>query len=175
MLGEEYLFIIIFLAVIILLRFRRQSRGSKATPSRIFRYPAIYIFLSIILVAYTPSLILLIFAVLAIILGYVIGNMLGRKSSVFMSEGKMLYKRSNEVFTIWLIAFVVRALIEFVLPIPSINTIPINRAINAFSGVYMWYSVVDILLAFSAGMLLGEALHLYKKYNVMKQSSKQIK
>lgn len=172
MINLEYVYIIAFLAIILLLRLRRQHSGSKASTARIFRYPAIYILLSLVLVAYTPSVLLLVLVALFIVIGYAVGSVFGAKSSVFTSsDGKIMYKRSTEIFVIWIVAFLARIAIEFAFPINyTLGTA--SKAIGIFSGVYLWYSIIDILLAFSAGMLLGEALHLYGKYKAEKMTQK---
>jgi hypothetical protein len=163
----EYIYAILFIAIIMLLRLRRQNKGYKASAMRIFRYPAVYIVLSLLLVLYTPSVMLFLLTAISIILGYAIGITFGSKSSVFSSQGKMMYKRSKEIFTIWMAAFVIRVLIEFLFPINTPSAIGTQSLYLTYaipSGVYFWYMVADMLLAFSAGMLLGEALHIYKKY-----------
>ena len=166
MLDQEYLLLLVIIVIMLFLRVRRQSRGTKATTVSIFRYPAIYIFISIILVLSTFNMLLLLYVIIAIILGYALGSVLGKNSSVFASNGKLLYKRSKEVFAIWAAAFIVRIFIEFAFPINY--TGPGQPVPNAFSGIYLWYSIVDLLLGFSAGILLGEAIHLYRKYNAVK-------
>ncbi len=167
----EYIYLIVFIVLIMLLRLRRQKKGYKASVVRIFRYPAIYIVLSLLLVASTPNLALIAIAFLAILLGYVLGSVFGIKSSIFYSNGKIMYRRSTEIFVIWLVAFVARIAIEFMLPNDLAGSVLANSASNAFSGIGFWYSLVDILLAFSAGMLLGESIHLYRKYRNAKLSS----
>jgi|GEM_PF-3826361 len=170
----EYAYLIIFIAAILIIRVRRQNKGSKASTARIFRYPAVYMVLSLLLLAYTPSILLLLLTVIAIIIGYVIGNAMGSKSNVFSSGEKILYKRSNEIFAIWITAFVIRIILEFIVPTTS-SGLPTASTSSIFSGSYIWYSLVDLLLAFSAGLLLGEALHLYKKYKSVKDAAKQRK
>lgn len=164
--DQEYLLLLVFIVIIMFIRVRRQNRGTKATAISIFRYPAIYIFISIILVVSTFNIMLFLYTAIAIIIGYAIGRILGKSSSVFASNGKLLYKRSREVFVIWAAAFVIRIFIEFAFPINYTGSGLIIS--NPFSGIYLRYSVVDLLLGFSAGMLLGEALHLYRKYNSAK-------
>ena len=167
--DQEYLLLLVIIVIMLFLRVRRQSRGMKANTVSIFRYPAIYILISILLVLSSFNILLLLYVIIAMILGYALGSILGKNSSVFASNGKILYKRSKEVSAIWAAAFVIRILIEFAFPITYTGfglTVQ-----NAFSGVYLWYSIIDLLLGASAGMLLGEALHLYKKYNAIKAES----
>lgn len=160
----EYIYLIVFIALIMLLRLRRQKKGYKASTARIFRYPAIYIVLSLILVASAFNIVIFVVALLAILVGYAVGTIFGSKSSIFYSNGKIMYRRSNEIFAIWLAAFVARIVIEFMLPDDLGLQALTTTASSAFSGIGFWYSLVDILLAFSAGMLLGESIHLYRKY-----------
>ena len=50
--------------------------------------------------------------IVAILLGTLIGIILGKRSDIFEKNGKIMYKRSDEITILWLAGFVVRILID---------------------------------------------------------------
>ena len=169
----EYVYVIIIILLFVVLRTRSQMRGRRADTRRIFTRPVLYGFLTLFLLAITPNAELLVFALLFGIIGYIIGTKLGVKSKVFEKDGVIRYKGYNEVFFIWIGAFVLRLLIEITLPLPATSAAPVllSSYTNPASA-YFWYMIVDLLLAFSAGMLLGEARHIYRMYKSVKVNPK---
>ncbi len=117
--------------------------------------------------------------VAAVVLGVFAGMELGKRSDIFEKDGKILYRRSNEVLAIWIIAFVIRILIDFVAN-PSILAAITNSSgsigaidfATAASQSNPFVFVADILLAFSAGLLFGEALILYRNFNFTYKKAK---
>jgi uncharacterized integral membrane protein len=169
----EYVYVIIIVLLFVMLRTRSQMRGRRANTRRIFMRPVLYGFLTLLILAITPNFEVLIFALLFGIIGHIIGTKLGVKSKVFEKDGIIRSKGSNEVFFIWIGAFILRLLIEIALPLPAISSqfALFSNYVNP-SGPYFWYLVIDLLLAFSAGMLLGEARHIYRMYKSFKGNSK---
>ncbi len=168
----EYVYVIIIVLLFVALRMRSQMRGRMADTRRIFTRPVLYAFLTLVLLALTPRIEVLSFALLAGIIGYIIGTNLGIKSKVFEKDGAIRFRGSNEIFLIWTATFVVRLLIEIVLPLPTASASSMFLSYANSSSAYFWYTVVDLLLAFSAGMLLGESRHIYRMYKNFKGNSK---
>lgn len=169
----EYVYIIIIVLLFVLLRTRSQIRGRKTGTRQIFMRPVLYGFLTLLLLTITPNVMVLLFALLFAVIGYLVGTKLGIKSKVFEKDGVVRSKGSNEVFFIWIGAFILRLLIEVALPLPTSSSasVLLSNYTNPASA-YFWYMIVDLLLAFSAGMLLGEARHIYRMYKSVKGNSK---
>ena len=160
----EYVYVIIIILLFVVLRTRSQIHGRKADTRRIFTRPVLYAALTLLLLAITPNAYVLLIALLFGIIGYFVGTFFGSKSKVFEKDGIIRSKGSNEVFFIWIGAFILRLLIEIAFPLPAANAV-VGFSIYANpNGAYFWYMIVDFLLAFSTGMLLGEARHIYKMY-----------
>ena len=168
----EYVYIIIIILLFVALRIRSQMRGRTADTRRIFTRPLLYVLLTLFLLALTPGIEVLSFALLAGIIGYIIGTNLGIKSKIFEKDGAMRFRGSNEIFLIWTVTFIVRLLIEIVLPLPKASASSVFLSYANSSSAYFWYTVVDLLLAFSTGMLLGESRHIYRMYKNFKGNSK---
>ncbi|MDE1861072.1 MAG: DUF1453 family protein [Candidatus Micrarchaeota archaeon] len=147
----------------------RNIKGAKYSTASIFMAPVIYLFLTLYLLvglmAWQDIAILI-----AIAAGTVAGLELGKHSDIFEKDGKVLYRRSNEIMILWIVGFVVRIGIDFLYN-PSFAMIasgePANAAATAQLAVYETSPVIfgaDMLLALSAGLLLGEAVMLYRKH-----------
>jgi hypothetical protein len=180
---EDYLTIIIIAAIIIFVVGRRligSTKGTKYSTQSIFLRPVIYIVLSAVLAIGLELWQAGVLAI-AIVLGVFIGMKLGARSDIFEKDGKILYKRSNEVMIIWIIAFVVRialnfvanpALVTIITNSSSLNATTLNTEIAASQGNPIIF-FADILLAVSAGLLFGEALILYRNFNSKYKDKKQ--
>lgn len=165
-LDYEYAYLVVFVALVLFLRLRRQHSGSTFTTGRIIRTPLIYILLTLLLLASTPTLDAILITITALLLGMLLGSKLGSRSSVFKEGEKIKYKRSNEIFAIWIIAFVIRLALDF--------SHPLNTSLDfqvTSGNLYYIYVAADALLAFSAGMLAEEAMHLFKKYKGLDSSN----
>ena len=90
------------------------------------------------------------------------GAILGRRSELFEKDGKVLYKRSVEVMAIWLVGFVIRIGADFLFN-PILRLGSASVAVSAYQSSPILFGA-DLLLAFSAGLLLGEALVLYMNH-----------
>ena len=171
-----YTFIIIIGALIIFVLGRRiigSRKGTKYSTGSIFLRPIIYIVLSTALIL---GLLLwqIGIVVIAVIIGVFAGIRLGERSDIFEKDGKILYKRSSEVMAIWLIAFVIRIAINFVANPYLSGALTNSSSLNSASALDVVMSasqgnplvfIADIILAFSAGLLFGEALVLYRNFN----------
>ena len=146
----------------------RTIRGSRYSVRGLFMRPVIYLVLTAFLVfglALWQDLLLLV----AAIIGAFIGLELGKKSNIFEHEGKIMYKRSSEVTILWIVGFVIRIGIDFVFN-PAFNgstpqTLSSIFALSSFESSPIVFGA-DLLLALSAGLLVGEAFVIYKNYNL---------
>jgi membrane protein CcdC involved in cytochrome C biogenesis len=162
--NSSYLVVPLIITFITIRRYRRSSKGSAFSVTSIFLRPAIYSLITIgfLFIVGLENAIMLIAAML---IGLLIGLILGKKSDIFEKDGKVMYKRSNEITIMWMIGFIVRLTLDYFFN-PAL-TAP-NFSINSF----LFYErtvpllfVADLLLAFTAGLLLGEAWILYNNHN----------
>jgi hypothetical protein len=141
--------ILVFLVVIALIVARRIYRGlygGKYRRWRTFFLPALYLVLTLLLALVNPSVFphyvdALLF--LLIVLGVLSGLRFGENVKFYMNNGVLYYKRSPYVLMFWAALYILRLSIEFLLP----TTI-------------VYSAILDAALAFSAGLLLGEAFHI---------------
>ncbi len=163
--------IVLFIVFRLFMRVWNNSKGVKYSIRSLFMLPVIYLILSAYFIL-GLGLIQSILVVAAILVGIFVGIKLGEKSEIFEKDGKILYKRSTEVLAIWMVGFVVRIGAEFLtnpLFTGSAGNYTNSSALLS-SPAYKAYENgpvilgADILLAFSAGLLLGEAFVLYQNH-----------
>ncbi|AWS00340.1 DUF1453 family protein [Metallosphaera hakonensis] len=135
---------LVILAILIFLSMLRSIRGRKYKPGRVLFRPLLYLALGTLVVIGDQSILPLI--LLSTIAGIVVGLRFGSGATLFFNTGVLYYKRSITLYLIWLVLFLVRVGVEIALPLNQ-------------SGV----TLVDSLLMFSGGLLVGEAYHLIKK------------
>ena len=168
---------LIIVAVIVLVIGRRVisgRRGAKYSVQSIFITPFIYIVLTAALIIGVQIWQIGVIAAVVII-GVFAGMKLGKRSNIFEKDEKVMYRRSNEVLAIWVVAFIARIIIEFFTDPYLTSVITGAQSLNStgISAIFLSSAsqsnpilfAADILLAFSAGLLFGEALILYNEYN----------
>lgn len=148
----------------------RNKNGVKYSVRSIFITPVIYLVLSAyFLIGLQPYQDAIVICV--IVVGILVGMLLGKRSELFEKDGKVLYKRSVEVMAIWIVGFVLRIVADFFFN-PALTSYfspnSLSGASASAAAVAYQSSLillgVDLLLAFSAGLLLGEALILYMNH-----------
>ncbi len=151
----------VFLIVIVLIVSRRLYqgvRGQKFT-NRVYILPVIYILLTIFtLFTYAATQFDILATLLSIPLGALVGLRLGSAAQIYEKDGVTHYKRSRFIIGIWLAAYMAR-----------------YGLVIAFPSVVVIIAITGALLAFTSGMLLGETIHLFRKYNAHKASASQSK
>lgn len=150
------------IAIVLFRRILRNKRGTKYSVRSIFITPIIYVALTLFFLLGLPVLWDAIVLAM-IVVGVGAGLVLGKRSELFEKDGHVLYKRSMEVMIIWVIGFIVRIGVDFFYN-PAFAG---NFSLSALAA-YSTNPIVlgaDIILAFSAGLLLGEAIVLYRNYN----------
>lgn len=166
--DTEILIVIALMVFVVGRRLIRQNRGMKYSIASIFMIPVIYIALTLYFIIGLPLLDDAAIA-LAIIVGIVAGRILGKRSELFEKDGKILYRRSREVMAIWIVGFLIRIVVDFFYD-PYLTgifngtspTVSLAQVLAYESSPIVFGA--DILLAFSAGLLLGEALVLYMNH-----------
>ena len=163
--------LVVLIAGRLILRITRNRKGTKYSVRSIFTLPIIYLIISLFFMI-GLSLLEASGLLLAIAIGILAGLQLGKHSEIFEHEGKVMYKRSAEVMAIWIVGFLIRIGIDFYAN-PSLFTGNFSlTSFSAYESSPLLFGA-DILLAFSAGLLLGEALILYKRHKAKYSGSKQ--
>jgi hypothetical protein len=139
--------LVIFLAIIAIIVARRIARGiygRRYSTGRVLFLPVFYVLLTLVFVIFLNLGDTDIYYTLLLIpAGAVMGLRIGGGISFFMKNGEVYYRRSPVILIIWLASYVSRILLEVLYPT--------NRTI-AFA--------VDVVLALTAGLIIGEAVHL---------------
>ncbi len=166
--SEELIIVIAIMIFFIGRMTWRTMKGTKYSVRSIFTRPVIYIILSAFLVLglllWQDALVVVVAAA-----GLLIGLVLGKRSNLFEKNGQVMYKRSNEVMILWLVAFVIRISIDLLYD-PALSSITSNESLSSILAAATAYESTplafgaDLLLAFSAGLLLGEAFVLYRNH-----------
>ncbi|MCL4334655.1 MAG: hypothetical protein M1402_00955 [Candidatus Thermoplasmatota archaeon] len=147
--SQYYEFIIIGV-IFLFIAIRVFARGINGMPYRksyLYRRPVLYTFLTIYLII--PELYVsdsILFVLAAIPLGFILGDRFGGNVTFFNRNGTTYFKRSPVIMIIWLISFGVRLVLEVLYPT-----------------VFLYNIMVDLLLAFTDGMLIGEARNVVVK------------
>ncbi|MGC8506129.1 MAG: hypothetical protein ACP5NK_05425 [Thermoplasmata archaeon] len=160
--GTPQVYDTILLIVIILLLVLRRSirsiRGRKFSKRRIIQRPLLLVILSAVFlffpVFYQSDIV---YFILSIVAGTIIGTRLGTLSTVYSDRGDFYYRSSIILTSLWLVTYVSRLILELFFNVSS----------------YLIDTVFIILLSFSAGLFLGEAINLIEKYNVAKATLEQ--
>jgi hypothetical protein len=154
----DTLILIIIVLLLVIRRSLRSVRGRKFSKRRIIQRPAVLIALSVVLLVFPvfyQSDIL--YFVLSLVAGIVAGTRLGTLSNVYMNEGILFYRSSILLTAIWAVTYVTRLILEVFFNITS----------------FLVDTIFIILLTFSSGLFLGEAINLLEKYKEVKVTQDQ--
>ncbi|MEM0160508.1 MAG: hypothetical protein QXQ25_02145 [Thermoplasmata archaeon] len=157
--AENLSTILIVFAIFVLIVTRRVYRGIRGraySARRVLTLPVLYILITIAFIV--PSAILEPFFFITFIFiigGLILGIRFGEKVSFFYKNGTLYYKRSTFILFFWLISFIVRITMEFLLPSTFIIDISI-----------------DSILALTSGLLIGEAIHIITSKNRFLENDK---
>ncbi|MDE1851390.1 MAG: hypothetical protein KGH69_01720 [Candidatus Micrarchaeota archaeon] len=153
--GPSVYVVLIVVAVILTLRIYRSMKGTKFSMFTLARLPAVYTILMLVSFAsyYASPYLLEIVAgaAVSLVVGLLLGMRYASGAEFFEKEGRTHYKRAPYILIAWMAAFIARFAIEIVLP-----------------GMFLATVFVNMLLAFSTGLIIGEALHIYEKYKIHK-------
>ena len=143
---SSYVYYLVGIALILTVSSYRSLRGRRYRPFRIFLRPFIYLFIGIALLIqnYEPSFLSI--SLLGLAAGFLMGLRLGSGVSLFYRRGDLYYRRSYWVYLFWLGSFLLRVYMEVSFSPSAIDVI-----------------LVDTLLMFSSGLLIGESYHITRK------------
>ncbi|WP_297216176.1 hypothetical protein [Thermoplasma sp.] len=147
--------VILFIIALILIRTTiRAFHGRRYSNVRVVRLPAVYIILSVFAVLINFAGRFFYYSILLLIpAGYVFGSRFAGQAQFFYRSDVLYYRRSPVIFIIWLSSFLARIFLQFVLP----DSFVINI-------------IIDSVLSFTAGLLLGESINLIVKKRQMTES-----
>lgn len=143
---EELAVILILISLVVVRRIVRGVYGRRYSTGRVLFLPAFYIFLTLVFVIFLnlgDSYIY--YTLLLIPAGALAGLRVGGGATFFMKNGEVYYKRSPFILIFWLISYIARLLLDFYFP---------TNVTVAFA--------IDVVLALTAGLIVGEAIHLIK-------------
>ncbi|WP_337861092.1 hypothetical protein [Ferroplasma sp.] len=149
-LSNTFIAVALILIVIRIMykRLKRGLKGQQFKTSRLLRTPVIYLFLLIFfMLAFIGNIDYMAIILAICILGIIPGLAFGERVTFFDSDGKIFYKRSPYLLSIWAVAFIIRISFEFIYP----NNLSIQF-------------IIDALLAVTLGLIIGESLRAYRKY-----------
>ncbi len=160
--GTSVYLLAIIIAVVVTMRMYRGIKGAKFSKSRLFRTPVIYFVLTAFsLLAYYGAQYFY-YLVTGAIAMFAIGTLIGLKHAsgveFFERDGTTHYRRAPYILLVWMAAFIARIFLEFAYP---------NLVYVAL--------LVTLLLSFSTGLILGEALHISEKHKTQMTNKQQRK
>ncbi len=147
-----------FLAIILLFlifRIKRNKSGRTFRVSRIFYLPVILLLINLSLLIDIPVQYYIYFAMLVVV-GILPGLRWGELSSLYYQNQKLMYRRSNVILYLWALSLFSRLFIEVILP-----------------GNLLYNIIVEGILSFETGMIIGESQRLYSKYRTLTESGLQ--
>ena len=137
---------LVFIVLIVIRRVMRGIYGRRYSTGRVLFLPVFYVVLTLIFVAaFSATDIYAYYTFLLIPAGAIVGWRFGGGVSFFMKNGEVYYKRSPYILVVWLVSYILRVLLEFLFP---------SNLTIAFG--------VDAVLAITAGLIIGEAIHLIR-------------
>lgn len=143
--------LLILVAVFLLMAVRRLYAGLNGiaySSVRVLRVPVLYFLFTLFAVFAFGSISIYLVSTLAFIpLAAILGYMYATRCSFFYREGRVFYTRHMFVLVFWLISFIARLILEFLLPF----NLYVDVALSA-------------VLSFTTGLIIGEALNIRKKY-----------
>ncbi len=140
--------ILIIIAVIITLRTYRGFKGTKFSKFAVYFRPIFYTVATLIsLFLIFTSYIEILYLVIAIAFGCLIGLKMGGGVRFFEKDYVIYFKRSALIITLWLASFIARFAVDYF-----------------YSSNFYVNLAAELLLGVTTGMLIGEAYHINDKY-----------
>ncbi len=154
-------FFMIFIVFIIFRRVYRGMHGARFSMVRLFRLPAVYTIITILSSIFLP--LEYVFIALGIgVAGLATGIFFGDTATFYYQDSRIFYRRAPVIIIVWLGAFLARITVELVY---SGTSQYFGSANNTLVGI-----IVDLLLAGSTGLLLGETIRTYRGYQNFRQA-----
>ena len=142
---SSYTFLII-IVLIVFARLIRNASGRRFSERRLFTLPIMLLVITLFGLIDIPIGYYLYFAAL-IVVGLLPGLRWGEGGSVYSVDGKLMYRRSSVVLALWAASLIARIAIEI-----------------AFPGNLNALVIVEGILSFESGMIIGESNRLWRKY-----------
>ena len=138
--------LLLFIALVVVVRLLRSANVRKFSRKRIFILPAIFLLFTLtglidVTVDYWLYLAILICG------GVLPGMRWGEGTVFFEADGVLMYRRSRIILGIWAVSLISRVAIELVFPSNLVALL-----------------VVEGILSFETGMIAGESYRLWEKY-----------
>ncbi len=140
---------LILIVVIVLIRLFRYSTGRRFSLRRVFTLPAMFALITILSLITIPINYYIYFVVL-LAAGILPGVRWGEGATLYYANDQLMYKRSVIILALWGASLVGRLAIEFLFP-----------------GNLDAVLIVQGLLSFETGMIIGESDRLYRKYRAI--------
>lgn len=146
--GPELGIILVLVALYVALHVIRNARGMRFSTSTLYRLPLVYLALTAIeLLAIGPTYLDAIAVAAAVVAGAVVGLHASGGVHFFEKRGRVHYRRSPVIMIIWLLSFIGRFWVEIAYP-----AVPVAAL------------AVDMVLAGTTGLIIGEAFHIKRGY-----------
>ncbi len=145
--GSTEFTLIAIIGLLYIFRIIGAVRGEKYSKRRLYLLPTFYL-LIMVLTFYTTSTYVILGAVLLILLGLGAGYAISKRASVFEKKGKMFFKRSMAVTSLWTAMFAVNILTPLYYP------------------QYDYPVYFSVFLTFLTGMIWGQVLRLSVEHAV---------
>ena len=156
---NELVPLIAIIVVFIAIRIYKGFNGIKFGKKTVYRTPILYLIIVLLgLAALNPSYLDVVISLAAIILGIIIGINVSAGVTFFEKDSISYYKRSPIIMIVWLISFLLRLIIEVVLPSSMIIA-----------------TIIELILSLTTGLIIGEALHIVKRYEHYKSKGINLK
>ncbi len=137
---------LIIIVLIVFARLIRNASGRRFSERRLFTLPIMLLVITLLGLIDVPIGYYVYFAAL-IVVGLLPGLRWGEGASVYSVDGKLMYRRSPVVLVLWAVSLVARIAIEIAFP----------------SNLYALV-IVEGILSFESGMIIGESNRLWRKY-----------
>ncbi len=146
--GSSDYIILIAIALYLTFRTYRSVTGTRYSTYRLYLLPVAYLFLVLLtLVELSVSAVDAIAVFVSVAAGALAGLRLAGGVKFYEKNGQTYYKRSPFVMVIWLLSYIGRFAVSLLIP----------------SDFYVNFAV-EIVLALTTGVILGEAYHIYNNY-----------
>ena len=148
--------VLVIVAAYLTFRAYRGMTGIRFRATRLFTTPMLYLILTLLsLFVLNPTYLDIIAVCAAVVVGTLVGLQLAGGAQFYEKNNAIYYKRSPLVLVVWLVSFVLRLGVGLLYPT------------NLLIGI-----LVEILLAGTTGVIIGEAVHINRSYNSYKESHK---
>lgn len=141
--------LLIIVIFIIARRMQKGIQGRKFAGWRIVFFPLLYILITLYVVELDWKdfgIYIDISISLLLVIGLMTGLKFGGSVSFFKKGNDLYFKRSPYIISIWAVSFIARITIEYVFP-----------------QLLLYTEVVDGLLVFTSGLVVGETFHILTK------------